>query len=60
MEKTIKLGKAEGSKKKGRPNMKRINSVTDTTGMSPQRLSGAAEDRELQTPLVHNAARGWS
>ena len=47
MEKTTVLGKIEGSRKRGRPNMTRIDSVKEAIGLSLQQPSRAAEDRAL-------------
>ena len=45
LEKTIMLGRAEGSRKRGRPNMRWIDSIKEAIGMSLQELSRAVEDR---------------
>ena len=39
------LGKVEGSKKRGRPRMRQIDSIKEFMGMSLQELKGAVEDR---------------
>lgn len=44
-EKKIMLGKTEGSKKRGRPNTRWIDSIKEARGASLQELSGAVEDR---------------
>lgn len=49
MEKTIILGKTEGSRRRGRPNTRRIDSVNKATGVSLQLLGGAAEARTRRT-----------
>ena len=40
LEKTVILGKAEGSRKRGRPNRKRIDSIEETISMQLQELVG--------------------
>lgn len=40
MEKTIMLGKTEGSRRRGRPNTRRRDSVSKATGVSLQLLGG--------------------
>ena len=45
LEKLIMLGKIEGSRKGGRPNVRWIDSTKETTGVSLQQLSRASEDR---------------
>ena len=47
LEKTKMLAKAEGSRKRGRPNMRWIDSIKEATDMSLQELNWAAEDRTL-------------
>ena len=59
LEKTIMLGKVEGSRKRGRPNMRWIDSIEEAIGMSLQELSRAVEDRTLWTSLIHRVARSW-
>ena len=44
-EKTVMLGKVEGNRKGGRPNMKWIYSIKKATGLSLQKMSGAIEDK---------------
>lgn len=48
------LGKLEGSRKIGRPNMRWINSMKEAIGMSLQRQRRAAEDRTLWVSLIHS------
>ena len=54
------LGKVEGSRKRGRPNMRWIDSIKEAIGMSLQKLSRAVEDRRLWTSLIHRVTRCWS
>lgn len=56
LEKTMMLGKIEGSRKERWPNMRRINSIK-TAGRSLQELSGATEDRTLWTSFIHRVTR---
>ena len=44
-EKTKMLGKLSGSRKRGRANVRWIDSIKEATGMSLQMLSRAVEDR---------------
>lgn len=57
MEKTVTLGKTEGSSRRGRPIIRRIDSIIEATGVSLQLLGGAAEARTLSTSLIHGVAR---
>lgn len=45
--KTITLGKIEGSRKEGRPNMRWSDSMKEAIGMRLHKLSRAVEDRTL-------------
>lgn len=52
MEKTITLGKRDGSRKKGRPKMRWIDFIEDATGAEQE-----GEDRALWMSLGHRVAR---
>lgn len=45
--KTITLGKIEGNRKEGRPNMRWSDSMKEAIGMRLHKLSRAVEDRTL-------------
>ena len=60
LEKTIMLGKVEGSRKRGRPNMRWIDSIKAAMGIGLQDLSRAVEDRTLWTSLIHRVTRTQS
>ena len=44
LEKTLMLGKVEGSRKRGRPNTRWSDSLKEPTGLGWLELKGAAED----------------
>ena len=46
LEKTIMLGKAEGSRKRGRPNTRWTESLKEATGLHLQEISRALENRQ--------------
>ena len=48
LEKTIMLEKVEGSRKRGRQNLRWITSIKEAIGMSLERLSDAVEDKALR------------
>lgn len=48
MEKTIMLRKTEGSRKRGRPNMRWIDFIKEAVGTNLQELSRAAEDKRTR------------
>ena len=60
LEKTIMLGKVEGSRKRGRANMRWIDPIKEAIGLSLQELSRAVEDRTLWTSLIHRVTRSRS
>lgn len=47
LKKRVMLGKIEGSRRRGRPNMRWNDFIKEITGMSLQKLRGAVEDRPL-------------
>ena len=53
------LGKLEGSKKRGRPNMRGIDSLKEATVSSLQELSRTVDDRTFWRSLVHRVAINW-
>ena len=60
LEKIIMLGKAEGSRKRGRPNMRGVDSKKEAIGRSLQKLHRAVEDKTLRTSFIHRVARSQS
>ena len=60
LQKTIMLGRVEGSRKRGRPNIRRIDSIEEAICTSIQELSMVVEDKALWTALVHRVARSKS
>lgn len=57
LQKTVMLGKTEGSSKRARLNMREIDSLKEATGLSLQELSRAVEDGTLRTASIHGLAR---
>ena len=60
LEKTIILGKVEGSRKRGRPNMSWIYSIKEAIGMCLQELSKAIENKVVWASLIHRVPRSQS
>ena len=53
LEKTPMLGKTEGRRRRGRQRMRRLDGITDSTGMSLSRLWETAEDRGAGWAAIH-------
>ena len=60
LKKTITLGRVDGSRKRGRPNMRWIDPIKEVTGRSLQERNRAVEDRTLWLSLIHRVTRSWS
>lgn len=58
LEKTILLGKLDGSRKRGRANTRYIDSTEEAIGVSLQEPSRAVEDRTPWTSLIHRVRSG--
>ena len=54
--KTITLGKVEGSRKRGRSNVRWTDSLKEATDVSLQDLNKAAEDMTFWRLLTHGVA----
>ena len=57
MEKTLKLEKIEGKRKRGWQRMKWLNGITDSTKMSLRKLQEMVKDRETWCAAVHEVMK---
>uniref|UniRef100_A0A670IN41 ribonuclease H n=1 Tax=Podarcis muralis TaxID=64176 RepID=A0A670IN41_PODMU len=57
LEKTLMLGKMEGTRRRGRQRMRWLDSVLEATNMSLTKLREAVEDRSAWRALVHGVAK---
>ena len=60
LEKTLKLGKTEGRRRRGQQKIRWLDGISDSTDMNLGKLWEMVKDRETWCAAVHEVSKSWT
>ena len=60
LEKTLRVGKIEGKRRRGQQRIRWLDSITDTTDVNLSKLQQTLKDREACCAVVHGVTKSQS